>query len=91
MSCFPILESLALNGNSAFCFLDFVQSQNCSSLCSLLARTRAGLEQPAASSHLLCVQQSDNKKNRPYGLLFIVNGGNDEARTRDLMRDRHAL
>ena len=34
------LESLALNGNSAFCFLDFVQSQNCFSLCSLLARTQ---------------------------------------------------
>ena len=32
-----------------------------------------------------------NKKTDPKGLLFIVYGGNDEARTRDLMRDRHAL
>ena len=27
-------------------------------------------------------------KKTPFG---VLNGGNDEARTRDLMRDRHAL
>ncbi len=33
-----------------------------------------------------------NKKISPTsGLHFFINGGNDEARTRDLMRDRHAL
>ena len=34
--------------------------------------------------------QSENIKKAPEGANF-KNGGNDEARTRDLMRDRHAL
>ena len=34
--------------------------------------------------------QSNRTKKAPEGANFN-NGGNDEARTRDLMRDRHAL
>lgn len=30
-------------------------------------------------------------KNEPLNKALNLNGGNDEARTRDLMRDRHAL
>ena len=31
------------------------------------------------------------KKKEPLNKALNLNGGNDEARTRDLMRDRHAL
>lgn len=34
--------------------------------------------------------QTTNTKKAPEGA-NLINGGNDEARTRDLMRDRHAL
>ena len=34
--------------------------------------------------------QSGTKKE-PFKKALNLNGGNDEARTRDLMRDRHAL
>ncbi len=34
--------------------------------------------------------QTTSTKKAPEGAKF-KNGGNDEARTRDLMRDRHAL
>lgn len=34
-------------------------------------------------------EEPRNKKRTLKG--FFYNGGNDEARTRDLMRDRHAL
>ena len=30
-------------------------------------------------------------KKEPFNKALNLNGGNDEARTRDLMRDRHAL
>ena len=32
-----------------------------------------------------------NTKKEPFNKALNLNGGNDEARTRDLMRDRHAL
>ena len=38
----------------------------------------------------LVKNQSDTKKE-PINKALNLNGGNDEARTRDLMRDRHAL
>lgn len=38
----------------------------------------------------LSKSQSDTKKE-PLNKALNLNGGNDEARTRDLMRDRHAL
>lgn len=38
----------------------------------------------------LAENQSDTKKE-PLNKALNLNGGNDEARTRDLMRDRHAL
>lgn len=34
--------------------------------------------------------QTTSTKKAPEGA-NLINGGNDEARTRDLMRDRHAL
>ena len=38
----------------------------------------------------LAKNQSGSKKE-PLNKALNLNGGNDEARTRDLMRDRHAL
>lgn len=35
--------------------------------------------------------QSKCTKKEPLNKALNLNGGNDEARTRDLMRDRHAL
>lgn len=40
---------------------------------------------------LVLYLNSIDTKKEPINKALNLNGGNDEARTRDLMRDRHAL
>ncbi len=80
--------SLACNGVVDFLFNSFaVSKENSSSLSSLPFEPDKAL--PCGSRP---VNSNIGQKNRPdKRVLFFVNGGADGARTRDLMRDRHAL
>ena len=68
-----LLDNNALNVSTDFLFRNFVSSKEKSSaLCSQVARTRAGLKQPAASSHLFILQLLTKNKSdkRTYFLLM---------------------
>ena len=65
--------SFAFNGNSAFCFLDIVQPQNCFSLSSLALELWQGFA--LRSSRLFLSQQ----KKEAFRLLF--KSGREETRT----------
>lgn len=54
----------------------------------IIAMKQLGTEKIAGFE--LAKTQTDIKKE-PLEKALNLNGGNDEARTRDLMRDRHAL
>ena len=84
------LDLFALNVPTDFLFRNFVSlKENAFALCSQVARTiKQGF---ALQSSRLFYSLFSTKKISPTSGLIFINGGNDEARTRDLMRDRHAL
>ena len=84
------LDLFALNVPTDFLFRNFVSlKENAFALCSQVARTiKQGF---ALQSSRLFYSKFSTKKISPTSGLIFINGGNDEARTRDLMRDRHAL
>lgn len=56
------------------------------------ARSRSNFDRSSTREFSPLYSTISNKKNKSdKRTLSFVNGGNDEARTRDLMRDRHAL
>ena len=58
----------------------------------LTGRSNSGRFRTTCSEFSPLYSTTFDKKNKSdKRTLFFVNGGNDEARTRDLMRDRHAL
>ena len=84
------LDLFALNVPTDFLFRNFVSlKENAFALCSQVAQTiKQGF---ALQSSRLFYSLFSTKKISPTSGLIFINGGNDEARTRDLMRDRHAL
>ena len=68
----PLSCSLAFNGNSAFCFLGFTQSQNCSSLSSFAFEPKTRLV-PCGSRPTLQILVKTKAGTSPTLILTIKN------------------